>query len=181
MVWDGDLLLFTDATGIYISWIPTKNTATARGRNLTVVVMFKWRISSLNHVQLSVTAYVSLSKTPYKLQGCCPEADPDPWPPRRESKEKNVSFCKSVVLVWCLVWTWTVWVFHVLIFSMPAGNILDSRQIYGLCDCGVCSNNSYLHRGTVFYGKCSRGVMFVEITECSFDHKQTNIVTVIQS
>lgn len=67
----------------------------------------------------------------------CPSR-PDPWPPRRESQRKNVSFCKLIVLVWCLDWcAWAVWVFHVLICSVPAGNIRDSRQIYGFCDCAV--------------------------------------------
>lgn len=78
MVWSGDLLLFTDATGIYIPYMPTKNTAAPLGASISVWLLLcvEQRIPSLNRIQLSGSGKLSLGMSSYELWGCL-EADPD--------------------------------------------------------------------------------------------------------
>lgn len=106
-----------------------------------------------------MTAYASLSETPHKFHGCCPEADPDPCRPSSDSKKEKC------VLIGFWVCAWTVWVVHVLLFfnaswKYPRFKALNQWFLWLKRICVVCRNISCLHRGTVFYGKCSRGVKF---------------------
>lgn len=160
--------------------MPTRNTAAARGRYLGAGC---WRSSGGSHLWITLDCLRLLERPRANSGGSRPGADP-----RRLTLPQQQR--RAFLRINCACLVFSTWLDCT---TFPCAHIFNAASrkfrrfnvnlwfLWLRSACGVCSDISYLRRGTVFYGKRSSGVMLADVTECSFNRKQTNIVTVVQS